>query len=73
MKPSGMAEKAYCVPLKGLVIREFLVYAESAEEAREQMLGDRSNCLAMDDYYEEKGLGRITRMPTEDKYRRPAS
>jgi hypothetical protein len=39
--------KAYCVPLKGGIVREFLVYANSAAEAREIMLGDRESAEAM--------------------------
>lgn len=59
--------KAYIVPLNGKVTRSFLVYANSVEEAREIMRGDRTDCLAFDDNYAETGIGRPRREPSEDR------
>lgn len=59
--------KAYSVTLVGKVYREFLVYANTIEEAKEIMRGDRSEALAMDDAFEETHFTRPRRMPSEDR------
>lgn len=59
-------QKAYYVPLKGTVVRTFLVRARSAAHARELMQGSRRGLLAVDDEFEEVGLGRVRRAHEED-------
>lgn len=59
--------KAYYATLIGRLDRDFLIYANTVEEAAEIMRGDRSKATALDDTFAEIRVTRPRRAPSEDR------